>query len=273
MNQTCKMALSSSLTIPSMAESLSSKPQSSSSSSNPSSQSDDTFTVTMILLLGPIIELVGSFIIKRWFLPAYIQTSPQRIFKWRTTQIARITAGITGIMAIYALHDNDVLIRDTLHGNTKASLYCIVFSLGVHVAETIEMILYKQYSFLTIHHILAVACLFAASYCTMVQGFAVIFLVPEINAVFNKTRILHLVADLDRNSLEYTINSYINVFTFFLRVLIVAWLHGQSFQLFVDKPDVLFTTCFICTSFVNFWNMTCFKTLVIKDVLRKKKVL
>jgi len=269
MNQTSKMTLSSPLTIPSMEPSLSS----SSSSPIPSSQSDDFYITTLILLLGPLIEIIGSSIIQRWFIPAYIQTSPQRIFKWRSTLIARITAGITGIMAVYALHDNDVLITDPTNGNTKASLYCVLFSLGVHLAETVEMVLHKQYSFLTIHHIFAMACLFSAWQTQMVQGFAVIFLVPEINAVFNKTRILHLVADVDRNSLAYIINSYINVVTFFLRVLIVAWLHGQSFQLFIGNPNVLFTTCLLCTSFVNFWNMTCLKTLVMKDIMRKKKSL
>ena len=94
MNQTSKMTLSSPLTIPSMEPSLSS----SSSSPIPSSQSDDFYITTLILLLGPLIEIIGSSIIQRWFIPAYIQTSPQRIFKWRSTLIARITAGITGIM-------------------------------------------------------------------------------------------------------------------------------------------------------------------------------
>ena len=267
MNQTFNMTLSSTLTIPSMMTSLSSRPISSSSTT------PNFFTMTLVLLLGPIIEILGSLIIQRWFLPASIQTSAQRIFKWRTSLIARVNAGITGVLAVWALNDNDVLITDLLHGRTTASMYVIIFSLGVHVAETAEMILYGQYSFLTIHHIGAVACLFSSWQLQLAHGFGLVFLVTEINAVFNKTRILHLVADVDRNSSEYIINSYINVITFFMRVLIVAWLHGQNFQLFVETPNFFFTTCFLCTTFINFWNMTCFKTLVIKDILRKKKIL
>ena len=240
-------------------------------SSQPIFLVEQDFFYFLILFLGPMIEILGSLLIQP-LMPVQVQTSDQRMYKWRTSYLARINAGITGVWAVWALHHSPSLRTDLLHGSSPGAIFCLLFSLGVHVVETLEMILHSQYSLLTVHHVGAVACCAGALASNPAHGFAIVCLVSEINTVFNKTRILHLVCDTDKFSLEYRVNAIINVATFFLRVLIVAWLHGQSFQVFVQEPNVFFTTCFLSMSFINIWNMSCFKTLVIKDILRKPKL-
>ena len=226
-----------------------------------------------VLLVGPLIEVVGSLV-----LPVFLSSSSPvwssqtRYHKWRTTFLARVNAGITGLWAVWALYDSENIRNDLLNSSSRCGTLCLLFSLGVHAVETVEMILYKQYSLLTIHHIAAIASNFGVLQTQIGMGFALWILVPEINAVFNKTRILHLIGDVDKFSTSYKINSYINVFTFFLRVVIVAWLHSVSYQLFVSEPNALFTTCVISLTFFNLWNMSCFKTILQKDILRKSKL-
>ena len=226
-----------------------------------------------VLLLGPLLEVLGSLLLPV-FLAADspVLSSRTRYHKWRTTFLARINAGITGIWAVWALYDSQNIRDDLLNSSSRVGTLCLLFSLGVHAVETVEMVLYKQFSLLTVHHIAAIASNYGVLHTQIGMGFALWILVPEINAVFNKTRILHLIGDVDKLSTSYRINSYINVFTFFLRVVIVAWLHSVSYQLFVSEPNALFTTCVVSLTFFNLWNMSCFKTIVQKDILRKSKL-
>ena len=230
-------------------------------------------TGVAVLLLGPLIELVGSLAVPLILSPSSpVWSSRSRYHKWRTTFLARINAGITGLWAVWALHDSLHIRADLLSATSRAGTLCLLFSLGVHAVETVEMILFKQYSLLTVHHLAAMASNYGVLATNTGMGFGLWILVPEINAIFNKTRILHLIGDVDKLSAQYRINSYINVLTFFLRVVIVAWLHSESYQLFVAEPNALFTTCVVSLTFFNLWNMSCFKTIVQKDILRKSKL-
>ena len=118
---------------------------------------EQDFLYFLILFLGPLIEVLGSLLVQP-LMPVQVKTSDQRMYKWRTSYLARINAGITGVWAVWALHDSQELTTDLLHGSSPAAIYCLLFSLGVHVVETLEMILHSQYSLLTVHHIGAVAC-------------------------------------------------------------------------------------------------------------------
>ena len=225
-----------------------------------------------VLLLGPLIELLGSLLLLLLSPTSPSSSRGLRYHKWRTTFLARINAGITGLWAVWALYDSENIRNDLLNASSRSGSLCLLFSLGVHAVETVEMVLYQQYSLLTVHHIAAIASNFGVLQTQIGMGFGLWILVPEINAVFNKTRILHLIGEVDKLSTSYRINSYINVFTFFLRVVIVAWLHSVSYQLFVSEPNALFTTCVISLTFFNLWNMSCFKTIVQKDILGKAKL-
>ena len=225
------------------------------------------------LLLGPVIEVVGSLAVPLLVWPGSpVWSSRTRYHKWRTTFIARINAAITGLWAVWALHNSLSIREDLLNGTSRTGTLCLLFSLGVHAVETVDMVIYKQFSLLIIHHLAAFASNFMVLTTQTGMGFALWILVPEINAVFNKTRILHLIGDVDKLSTRYRINSYINVATFFLRVVIVAWLHSVSYQLYMSEPNALFTTCVVSLTFFNLWNMSCFKTIVQKDILRKSKL-
>ena len=223
-----------------------------------------------ILLLGPVLQVIGNSLVHS-FIPKSVRTSSQRMFKWRTTFLARITAGITGSWALLALRDSSSLQSDLLLGSSPLATYCLLFSLGVHVAETVDMVMAAQFSFLTIHHIGTIATICGVINTGVGQGFGMFCLIPELNAVFNKTRILHLITDTNKNSAEWRINSVINIVTFFIRVLLTSYVQGHSFQHFVETPNTFFLVTFLSLSFINFWNLSCFKTLVVKDLLRKPK--
>ena len=138
-------------------------------------------------------------------------------------------------------------------------------------AVSVGMVMAAQFSFLTIHHIGTIATICGVINTGVGQGFGMFCLIPELNAVFNKTRILHLITDTDKNSAEWRINSVINIVTFFIRVLLTSYVQGHSFQHFVETPNTFFLVTFMSLSFINFWNLSCFKTLVVKDLLRKPK--
>merc|ERR1712241_1312191 len=70
------------------------------------------------------------------------------------------------------------------------------------------------------------------------MGFAVLSLVTEVNSVFNKTRIIHVVAGIDRASEEFQLNARINLATFAIQMAIVAWMNHQSF-LYLHPPPCL----------------------------------
>ena len=108
------------------------------------------------------------------------------------------------------------------------------------------------------------------SFCSAI-GFAVLTLVTELNAVTNKTRILHIVTLTSTRSLQYRINAVVNIVTFFARILIIFWMNNQSLLYFVQEPSLFLAVCSAGILFVNMWNLTVFKTLFVRDILQKPK--
>jgi len=140
-----------------------------------------------------------------------------------------------------------------------------------HKWRMIDMLIFSKISLLSIHHMAVIICFAGALFSSRAIGFAVLTLVTELNAVTNKTRILHVISYTDTQSLEYKINSYINILTFFLRILIIFWMNNQAFQYFVAEPSLFYGCCSLALLFVNLWNLTVFKTLIVRDVLQKPK--
>ena len=103
-----------------------------------------------LLILGPVIHIVGSSMVTS-LIPNNINKSPQKMRKWRSTYIARITAGVTGVWATWSLYDSDLLRNDLLYGTSSSGRYCLIFSFGVHLIETVEMVVFKHYSMMTGH--------------------------------------------------------------------------------------------------------------------------
>ena len=235
------------------------------------SGSDDQISLSPgLLLVGPLAQLVGSPVLLPW-VPAHVQTSAKRTHKWRSTWLARAAAGISGLLAVLALHQSFSLRTNLMYGSSQMAVDLIMFSLGVHIAETLDMIIMRNFSLLAIHHIAVIATFAGALLSSKAIGFAVLTLVTELNAVTNKTRILHIISDANTLSLEYKINSYVNILTFFMRILIIFWMNNQSILYFVDEPCIFFGVCSIGILFVNMWNLTVFKTLFIRDILQKPK--
>ena len=223
-----------------------------------------------LLLLGPTIITAGNVIL-RPLTPKYLKENVSRI-KWRATFISRLNAAITGVWAVLVLCDSELVRLDLLYGVSSMARACLTFSFGVHAGELVEMVRTSQYSMLTWHHVGSVLCLTGILHYNIAIGFCILCLTTEINAVFNKTRILHLITQLDRESLTFRVNARINIVTYFLRVLIVFWMHGKSLQYFMENPNLFFCMCFITNTFLNLWNIQCLKTLIQKDLIRKTKI-
>ena len=224
-----------------------------------------------LILLGPLLYLLGSVALLP-LAPDYITASSKRLQKWRSTNLARLAAGISGVWALAALHDSLALRRDLMYGSSEMAVNLIIFSLGVHIAEVLDMLIIRQFSLLSIHHVAVIICFAGALLTKSSIGFAVLTLVTELNAVTNKTRILHIISQTDNNSLEFIINSYVNILTFFIRILVIFWMNNQAFQYFSEDPCVFFACCSLGLLFVNMWNLSVFKTLIVKDVIRKQKL-
>lgn len=246
----------------------------------PSSQLESNSTVdvdvtslscTALLLLGPVLQVAGSLPLLA-LAPHCLPAATGRRHKWRSTHLARISAAISGLWALLALYDSLPLRRDLMFGCSEMAVNLILFSLGVHIAELLDMIITRQFSLLSIHHLAVIICFAGALLSSRSIGFAVLTLVTELNAVTNKTRILHIISQKDNDSLEYQVNSYVNIFTFFIRILIIFWMNNQAFQYFSEDPCIFFGCCSLGLLFVNMWNLSVFKTLVNKDIIRKKKL-
>ena len=222
------------------------------------------------LMYGPMFQLVGSIHLLPW-IPHHVHTSSTRINKYRSTWLARLAAAVSGVWAVLALHQSYHLRADLMNGSSQLAVNLIMFSLGVHVAEMMDMILCGNFTLLSVHH-LAVIITFAGAVITQqALGFAVLTLITELNAVTNKTRILHIITDTSKLSLEYKINSYTNVFTFFIRILIIFWMNQQSFVYFMETPCIFFGCSAAGLLFVNMWNLIVFRTIIFKDILNKPK--
>ena len=238
---------------------------------NSTVEAEDITGSRSLILLGPLLYLLGSAVLLP-LVPNQLASSNARIQKWRSTNLARLFAGISGLWALAALHDSLSLRRDLMYGSSEMAVNLIIFSLGVHIAEVLDMLIIRQFSLLSIHHVAVIICFAGALITKSSIGFAVLTLVTELNAVTNKTRILHIVSHTDNNSLEFIINSYVNIVTFFIRILVIFWMNNQAFQYFSEDPCVFFACCSLGLLFVNMWNLSVFKTLIVKDVIRKQKL-
>ena len=110
--------------------------------------------------------------------PHSVTSSPRRLHKWRSTWLARLAAGVSGLWAVLALHSSyqvDIstqylhniyttstispqLRADLMLGTSPAAVRLIVFSLGVHIAETVDMAATRQLSLLSLHHVAVILC-------------------------------------------------------------------------------------------------------------------
>jgi len=230
----------------------------------------NTTYATSLILVGPLFQIIGGLLLVPW-VPDHIKTTTSRTHKWRMTWLARTCAAVSGVWSVMALYQSFNLRNDLMYGSSDMAVNLIIFSLGVHIAEMIDMLIFSKISLLSIHHVAVIICFAGALFSSRAIGFAVLTLVTELNAVTNKTRILHVISYTDTQSLEYKINSYINILTFFLRILIIFWMNNQAFQYFVAEPSLFYGCCSLALLFVNLWNLTVFKTLIVRDVLQKPK--
>ena len=222
------------------------------------------------LLLGPAIQLLASFLLLP-YTPESVLSSRSRINKWRTTFLARLSAGITGSWAVLALYESPAMCQDLMLSSSLSGQHLVLFSLGVHLAEAVDMLLHCKPGMLLLHHVLVIICFAGALITNMAIGFAVLSLVTEVNAVFNKTRILHLITGTDQTSSEFTRNAKLNIFTFFIRILIIGWMNNQCFLYLGVLPLSFLIPCTVGLGIVNIWNLSVFKTLLKKDLFSKNK--
>ena len=96
-----------------------------------------------LLLVGPLCQLLGSILLLPW-VPAYIRTSLKRTHKWRFYFLTRIAAGVQCILAVIVLQQSYALRADLMYGSSQMGVDLIMLSLGIHIAETIDMILITQ---------------------------------------------------------------------------------------------------------------------------------
>jgi len=222
------------------------------------------------LLIGLLLHFLGGLVLLPPA-PASVLSSESRHWKWQNTYLARIAAAITGAWAVAALYTSPEM-RDDLMLTSSSSAECLVaFSIGVHLAEAVDMVWHKQPSKLLTHHIFVILCFAGALLTGKAVGFAVLSLVTEVNSVFNKTRIIHVVAGIDRASDEFQLNARINLATFAIRMAIVAWMNHQSFLYFGILPLAFLLPCNLGLLFVNFWNISVFRQLVVADLVKKAK--
>ena len=109
--------------------------------------------------------------------PHSVTSSPRRLHKWRSTWLARLAAAVSGLWALLALHSSyqvDIsthiytylqylpistqLRADLMLGTSPAAVRLILFSLGVHIAETVDMAATRQLSLLSLHHVAVILC-------------------------------------------------------------------------------------------------------------------
>merc|ERR1711970_1354489 len=222
------------------------------------------------LLLGSMIQVVPSLTLSPFF-PDSVSSSSSRSWKWKTTFIARFSAGVSGVWALMVLYQSPSMCSDLMLTYSPSAQHLILFSLGVHIAEAVDMLINLHPSMLMVHHILVIICFAGALLADKAIGFAVLSLVTEINAVFNKTRILHIITNTPKDSIEYIWNAYLNIFTFFIRILIIVWMNNQCFLYYGVLPLPFLLPCSAGLLIVNLWNLSVFRQLVQKDVFRKVK--
>jgi len=222
------------------------------------------------LLVGLLLHFLGGLVLLPQP-PASVLSSESRLWKWQNTFMARIAAAITGLWAVAALYASPEMRNDLMLTSSSSAESLVAFSIGVHVAEAVDMVWHKQPSKLLVHHVFVILCFAGALLTGKAVGFAVLSLVTEVNSVFNKTRIIHVVSSIDRASEEFQLNARINLATFAIRMAIVAWMNHQSFLYFGVLPLAFLLPCNLGLLFVNFWNISVFRQLVVADLVKKAK--
>ena len=221
------------------------------------------------LLVGPALHLLLSLALPA---PDLLAASPARAAKWKTTFIARLHAGLTGLVAAFTLWQSPSLRQHLMDHSSPAARQLVLYSVGSHLAEAVDMVRSGRPSMLALHHLLTIASFVLALTADKALGFAVLSLLPELNAVFNKTRILHLITETPTSCYEYVINSHLNLATFFVRILIIGWMNNQCFLYYGSVPLPFLVCSTVGLSVVNLWNLSVFKQLIQKDLLRKVKL-
>ena len=217
------------------------------------------------ILLGFLFHSLGS----RLLLPApppTVLASSDRLWKWRTTYMSKISAGLSGVSALLSICCSPDMRDDLMFTSAPSSTRLVAFSVGVHLAESCDMLAQSQLSMLLVHHAFVIVCFSGALYKKMAVGFATLSLVTEINSVFNKTRILHLVSGLSHASQDFKINSRLNLATFTIRMAIIAWMNRRSFSYYGVLPLSFLLPSIIGTSIINFWNISVFRQLLARDL-------
>ena len=222
------------------------------------------------LLVGLLLHFLGGLVLLPQP-PASVLSSESRLWKWQNTFMARIAAAITGLWAVAALYASPEMRSDLMLTSSTSAESLVAFSIGVHVAEAVDMVWHKQPSKLLVHHVFVILCFAGALLTGKAIGFAVLSLVTEVNSVFNKTRIIHVVSSVDRASEQFQLNARINLATFAIRMAIVAWMNHQSFLYFGVLPLAFLLPCNLGLFFVNFWNISVFRQLVVADLVKKAK--
>lgn len=219
------------------------------------------------ILAGVLLHVLGSFLLLPRA-PSTVLASPSRLWKWRSTYMARIAAAVTGFSSLLSLASSPKMKSDLMFGSSVSGSRLVAFSIGVHLAEALDMLCHNQLSNLFIHHVFVILCFSGSLITDKAVGFAVLSLVTEINSVFNKTRILHLVSGLSRASEEFQWKARINLATFAIRMVIIAWMNQQSLLYFGRLPLAFLLPCNFGLFFVNFWNISVFKQLFISDLVK-----
>jgi hypothetical protein len=145
--------------------------------------------------------------------------------------MTRLTSGISGAWACSTFYNSPEMRADLMLAASPSAACLVAFSVGVHLAESVNMVCHNKPSNLLVHHVFAIICFIGAFLTGKAVGFAVLSLVTEINNVFNKTRILHLVAGVSRVSEKFQNNARINIATFTVRMAIMTWINYQFFPL------------------------------------------
>ena len=232
----------------------------------------DTETSSPLLwfFVGLLLHVLGSRVLLPPA-PTAVLGSSSRLWKWRNTYMARLAAAVTGAWALLSLYSSPEMRTDLMISSTNSASCLVAFSIGVHLAEAVDMVWNKQPGNLLIHHIFVILCFTGTLITSKAIGFAVLSLVTEVNSVFNKTRIIHVVSGVSRASDEFQKNARINVATFAIRMAIVAWMNHQSFLYFGILPLSFLLPCNLGLLFVNFWNISVFRQLVVADLVKKAK--
>ena len=233
-------------------------------------QETSGYLVPLWLFIGLLLHPIGSLVLLPPA-PASVTSSAFRQWKWQSTYLERIASALTGIWATAAIYTSSEM-RDDLMFTLSSSAECLVaFSIGVHLAEAVNMVRHLELCKLLIHHVFVILCFTGALFTRTAGGFAVLSLTTEVQMVFHKTRRIHIMAGLDRASKKFQLNARINLVTFATRVVILSWMNYQSVLYIGILPLAFLLTCNFGLLFVNFWSISIFNQLVVIDLLKKTK--